>query len=255
MEALQAGVETLKEQVEELTRLLHDVRGHQLRRRLTNKRHEEKKQKKQVSRLILGTIPIPVRGVINDNAIKAKGFEAQFKRWTTWLQEEANKEDLDTGRFVRRVAADWNHSFEQLAATKSGGYFHLAIGPHQRLKCTDFELTGYTRKHTIPSRESELVDFRDRKVFNWARLYLCPVLEACSYLRDAKERVAKFWRTLALLGGGRFELMIHGTVWDFYHDNPPMVKLLRRVWPDLQGLLKAFADGLRVRNTKCGGKQ
>ena len=166
------------------------------------------------------------------------------------MQEEADKDDINVGRFLRRMATDWNHAFQHLAATKSGGYFHLAIGPHQRLKCTDFELTGYTRKHTVPSRDSELVDFRDRKIFNWARLYLCPVLEATSYLRDAKERVAKFWRTLALLGGGRFELDVRGTVWDLYHDNDTMVKLLRYLWPDLQGLFKAFADGLRARVKK-----
>ena len=165
MKALQAEVGTMRDQIEELTLLVHEIRNHQLRRRLTNERHMMKKQRKQQSTLAMGDIPIPVRGAICDNALKARGFEAHIKKWSGWLQEEADKDDIDVGRFVRRVAADWNHAFQQLAATKSGGYFHLAIGPNQRLKCTDFELTGYTRKHTIPSRESELVDFRDRKIF------------------------------------------------------------------------------------------
>ena len=122
MKALQAEVGMLRDQIEEVTRLVHAVRDHQLRRRLTNDRHMKKTKKKKEAALALGNIPIPVRGAINDNALKARGFEAHIKKWAEWLQAEADKDDIDAGRFLRRLAADWNRAFEQLAATKSGGY-------------------------------------------------------------------------------------------------------------------------------------
>ena len=241
-ELLREAKETLR-RVDELTLLVHEVRNHQMRRHLTNKKYNEKKQAVPV-----GTIPMPLRGAIDDSTLHAKGFDEHFKKWAAWLVSAMETEDPGgPNAYLQRVAADWNCAFRQLAVSKSGGYFHLAIGPTARMKITDFELTGFSRKHTIPSREPELIDFRDRKIWNWARLYLCPVLEATAYLRDGKARTRKFWETLALLGSGRFEVVVQREIWDLHHEDDKMFKLLKRVWPDLQGLFKAFADGLRLR--------
>ena len=234
--------EETNRRVDALTLLVHEVRDHQMRRHLTNKKYNGKKQVVPV-----GTIPIPLRGAIDDNTLHAKGFDEHFKKWGVWLVEAMEADTVGPNDYLQRVAADWNSAFRQLAVSKSGGYFHLAIGPTARMKITDFELTGFSRKHTIPSREPELIDFRDRKIWNWARLYLCPVLEATAYLRDGKARTRKFWETLALLGSGRFEVVVQREIWDLHHEDDKMFKLLKRVWPDLQGLFKAFADGLRLR--------
>jgi len=242
---MEAEIRSLRGLIEEVRELAQEVRDHQMRRRAANKRYIEKKKKKTQK---VGTIPIPSRGVIDEKTLHAKGFESYFKKWARWMQEDVESDKpLFAHVFLERVVADWNRAFQQLAVSKSGGYFHLAIGPSVRLKVTDFELTGFSRKHTIPSREPDIVDFRDRKVWNWARLYLCPVLEQTSYLRDGKPRVKKFWETLALLGGGRFEVKVKRDIWDLHYDDSKMFTLLRAVWPDLQMLFKAFADGLRQR--------
>ena len=244
LRALTQRVEKLTANLEELTVLVHEVRDHQKRRHLTNKKYNEKK----AAAVTVGTIPMPLRGAIDDNTLHVQGFGDHFKKWAEWLVHAMETEDAGgPNAFLCRVAADWNCAFRQFAVSKSGGYFHLAIGPSARIKITDFELTGFSRKHCIPSREPELIDFRNRKVWTWARLYLCPVLEQTAYLRDGKARARKFWETLALLGSGRFEVMRRGQLWDLHHDDDKMFKLLKWVWPDLQGLFKAFADGLRLR--------
>ena len=69
----------MRDQIDELTLLVHEIRNHQLRRRLTNERHMKKKQRKQQSTLAMGDIPIPVRGAICDNALKARGARGARK--------------------------------------------------------------------------------------------------------------------------------------------------------------------------------
>ena len=231
---VRSGLDDVKARVSE-------VRNAQQRKREANLRHRAKVAD---GRLDLGMLKVHDLGVLPP-IVKYPGFEALHKQWVKAFHA-ALERHANPYKWLETVGCEWNHAFERLAVTRSNGYMHYLVSERARLKTTDFEFTGFTRKHGVPKTAEEVDDWRNRKIFDFGRLVVAPVLRETEFVRDGKHR--RFWETLALLCDGGFEVKVAGSCWDPNEpDHKKLLRMLKRVWPDLQRLAAAFLRGLRHR--------
>lgn len=220
-------------------------------RRLAYSKKREHEQK--------GRLPLPSRHVLD---FPDRRIRVHFSRWAA-AGLRFGAAAADAGLPGSRAARDfctwltheWNtRTYLKKPITFSGSSFRVWMG-ELRHPWGARDLMHYYAKRDkclLLRNESEHDDFGKRPWWNWCSYVLRNVVYE---MRESEEEAARlppdFVRNLDLLIGGTSMTAVlpDGTCWDVRESFPNVNRMIKRIGPELHGLLRACFIGLRASSS------
>jgi hypothetical protein len=188
-----------------------------------------------------GKIPLP-----RDIWRKDKRLEPLFVQWAQKGMEFGARNEPE--EFAEWVVMQWNSkAYLKKPITFSGGYFQFWF-EGSRYPITPYEMMNLSNKsRLLLKNDGDLVDFRDRKWWEWGYSVWKQVLDKMEELEGYDDLPERFLRCCKLLAGGYGEYEVYpDLIFDPNEDNVMHVnKCLRKIGPDLRVMWKACIRGLR----------
>lgn len=154
-------------------------------------------------------------------------------------------------RFLSWLVWNWNNcTYLKKPCTFSGSSFRVWNGTHRSHLGAGDLMHYYRRPRTAASpflrNEGERQDFSSRPWWDWGSNVLVPVIERMQDEAVWESFSDRFKLAVQLLGGGRLEVQVGGTFWDFNEDLPTLNRMIRTIMPVWNSVIEACLTGLRA---------